>query len=184
MKRLVFALASVVMAAALAAVGCSNAEENNGQKTGNPTDSPSPTPVNTPHVANPDDYDNSVTIIDGSVYGSPFNWLFFLGKAEAGHPAEIRIINKKPEAEDMFDLSCGADGYTLKTASGTETYSNLLSFTVTPPAGSAYSLAEVCVLSNEADISVEDFFGGTVPDAISIGDTTDKGIVIFTNYKI
>lgn len=154
--------------------------------SGGKTVSPSPTPAgqaaNTPHAAQPGDYDNSVTVTDGRLEGSAFNWEFFLGKSGAGRAAEITLISTVNGVKEEMLLTGGTGSFTLKRASGETTFTYLLSFTADFE-GESVSHAELCVLTDDPDLTAEAFFGGAVPTDARIGDVTEHGVVVYTDYR-
>ena len=44
-------------------------------------------------------------------------------------------------------------------------------------------MAEISVLTNNPDITIEEFFGGAVPEDARVGDVNGNGVVVFTDYK-
>ena len=175
-------LAAVLAAAMLA--GCSGKQNTpaDSYRTAAPSGATA-VPGNTPHAADPADYDNSVAVTDGKVEGSAFNWLYFKGKSGAGREAEIEINSTTNGQESHFTISGGPNGFTLNGDLGKAEYAYLLTFTADFADDPDVSSAEISVLTNDPDISAEDFFGGAVPADARIGDTTELGIVVFTDYR-
>ena len=173
MKKFCFALIALITAAVFVLVGCGG--RNNGQ--------PETTAEPTPRTADGTGYDNSVTITDGSVEGTSFNWQFFLGKTGAGRAAEIKIVAKNGGAAEEMNLSGGTGSFVFKRGESESTYTYLLSFTADFPASTKYSMAEISVITNDPDITIEQFFGGTVPENARVGDSNNNGVVVFTDYK-
>lgn len=182
MKRICMIVLAAVLAAAMLA-GCSG--KHVAPDENNKTSSPAATavPGNTPHAANPDDFDNSVSVTDGKVEGSAFNWLYFKGKSGAGREAEIEINSTTNGQTSSFTLTGGAGVFALDGDLGDAQYSYLLTFTADFPDDPDIASGEISVLTNDPDISAEDFFGGAVPSDARIGDTTELGIVVFTDYR-
>ena len=167
----------MLMAAVFVLSGCG------GKTPGKNNDTAAETVAPTPQYADGTGYDNSVEVVDGSVKGTAFNWQFFLGKSGAGRQAEIKIISTNGGSSEEMTLSGGKGDFTLKRDSGELTYTYLLSFTADFPASDKYSMAEICVLTNDPGISLEQFFGGSVPENARIGDTNSVGVIVFTDYK-
>ncbi len=182
MKRLFIIILAAALAAALftGCMGKQNRPSGNGSESGAKTTAQ---PDNTPHAADPQDYDNSVMVTDGRVDGSAFNWLFFKGKSGAGRAAEIQIVSVVNGESRQLVLNGGSEGFKLTGDMGEASYAYLLTFTADFPEDSEVSSAEISVLTNDPDISAEDFFGGAVPADVRIGDTTELGMVIFTDYR-
>ena len=132
MKRICMIVLAAVLAAAMLA-GCSG--KHVAPDENNKTSSPAATavPGNTPHAANPDDFDNSVSVTDGKVEGSAFNWLYFKGKSGAGREAEIEINSTTNGQTSSFTLTGGAGVFALDGDLGDAQYSYLLTFTADFP---------------------------------------------------
>lgn len=136
-------------------------------------------PDNTPFTADGSGYDNSVRIVDGSVSGSSFNWEFFVGKSGAGRLAQITIISSVNGSEERMTLEGGLGEFTLERAGERTTYPYLVSFTADLASGTA----NLCVITDNPEISAEDFFGGAVPSDARVGDAYGHGVVVFTDYR-
>ena len=183
MKRIYPVIIAVIIAAAFVCTGCFGKNNNNGGKT--PADQPgnvTAAPENTPHTAD-GDYDNSVAVNEGRVEGSSFNWLYFKGKSGAGRPAQITINSTVGGVTESMLLSGGMDGFILNRASGELKYKYLLTFTCDFAEGATVNSVEISVLTDDPELSAEDFFGGPVPENARIGDMTDRGVVVFTDYR-
>ncbi|MBQ1520483.1 MAG: hypothetical protein IIZ56_03305, partial [Clostridia bacterium] len=85
MKKYCLAIIAVLTAFVFVFAGCGG--QNGGKNNGGASVTVAPTP----QIADGTGYDNSVTITDGAVNGTSFNWQFFLGKSGAGRSAEIGI---------------------------------------------------------------------------------------------
>ena len=120
-------------------------------------------------------YDNSVKIVEGTVSGSRFNWEFFVGKSNAGKPASITIIKSEGDKDELMTLDGVAGSYTFRRASTESVYSALVRFTS--------GESDIFVLCNDPSMTAESFFGGGFPDNARVGDTTDAGVVVFTDYR-
>ncbi len=121
------------------------------------------------------EYDNSVKIVEGTVSGSRFNWEFFVGKSNAGKPASITIIKSEGDKDELMTLDGVAGSYTFRRASTESVYSALVRFTS--------GESDIFVLCNDPSMTAESFFGGGFPDNARVGDTTDAGVVVFTDYR-
>lgn len=177
MKRFFWIMIAVLTAAVLVLSGCGGKDTNkSGDKAGDVTPAPSL------QIADGTGYDNSVVIADGSVEGTAFNWQFFLGKSGAGRAAEIKITSKNGGSSEDMMLTGGKGSYTLTRGSNEQTFTYLLSFTADFPASTTYSMAEISVITNNPDITIEQFFGGVVPEDVRVGDSNENGVVVFVNY--
>ncbi len=175
MKRFYWIMLAVLTAAVFVLSGCGGRAVDGSKAENDPTPGPSL------QIAT-GDYDNSVAITDGSVEGTSFNWQFFLGKSGANRAAEIKIICKNGGSSEEMTLSGGKGSFTLKRGDKEQTYTYLLSFTSDFPASTKYSMAEISIITNNPDLTIEQFFGGSVPEDARVGDSNDNGVVVFTNY--
>lgn len=177
MKKYCLAIIAVLTAFVFVFAGCGG--QNGGKNNGGASVTVAPTP----QIADGTGYDNSVTITDGAVNGTSFNWQFFLGKSGAGRSAEIKLIVENGGSKEEMDLKGGNGSFTLKRGNNESTYTYLLSFTADFPASTEHSMAEISVLTNNPDITIEEFFGGAVPEDARVGDVNGNGVVVFTDYK-
>lgn len=178
MKKLVFAAAAALIAAALSFTACT------GRHTSpKPTGSPEPvTQAPSPTTADGSNYDSSAEFSNGTLNGGSFNWLYFVGKTGANRPAHITLHSVDEGVSKEYEISFVPGTFTVTEGANTYEYTSLISFTADFAEGE-YTMAEISVLTDDPYITAETFFGGAVPQDVRIGDMTDYGMVVFINYK-
>lgn len=132
-----------------------------------------------PKIADGTDYDNSVVIENGALSGSAFNWEFFVKKASANLAAKVVIIVKNGDSSATYAISYSDRSYMLDDGVSVSVYKYLAVFEANL-SGGTYSVG---VLSDKEGVTLEEFFGGSVPGEVSVGMSTDAGTVVFAYKK-
>ncbi|MBO4849217.1 MAG: hypothetical protein J5586_08720 [Clostridia bacterium] len=175
MKRILCLTMIILMAAALVC-GCSGSSGQHGVKPSPTPRTSTPSPVQT---ANPKSYEYSITVKDGTVEGSTFNWQFFLAKVMANKPGELLIVNDANGERTEYLLSFRGGAFTVSGPDGEKSYGHIVTETAELETGSA----DIAILTDDASLTAESFFGGAVPQDIAVGYSNESGMVIFVDRK-
>lgn len=174
MKRSILMIIAALTFAAVLFSGCVNA--SSGIKPGAKV-----TVKPTAQIADGSGYENITVFENGAVKRGDFNWRFFLSKVSAGMNANVTIRHTESGKDYKISFANGAfsvdDGDTITVFKHLVTYSREL------PETSAFSQVEIGILTNDPGMTPEKFFGGDVPDGVSIGLKGTESVLVFAAYK-
>lgn len=178
MKRFFCLLAAAFL---LLAAGCA---KNNTTEPVDVTE-PSPTPYVRPAdsgnskknegAAERYEAEHAVILVDGRLDGSSYYWDLFLNKARNGLPGSVKIIDYEGEEKTVCEITKKSSGYTLKKDGVETAYSALAVFETAVSSGKLV----IGVLTNTEGLTASAFFGGSVPEDLTLGFTNDMGTVVY-----
>ncbi|MBO4562131.1 MAG: hypothetical protein J5772_00805 [Clostridia bacterium] len=175
------ALCLIIAAAAIFACGC--AKRPSGEHGASPSPTPKTAATEAANTQDNKNYDNAVTIVDGVVTAGSFDWQFFLAKVVANKAGDIRIISTAKGATTDRLLSFTGGAFTVSGAGGEREFGHIVKDTIELPAGGTYTSAEVCILTDDAELTAEGFFEGLDPAEAYVGLEKDGGMVIFVSFE-
>lgn len=169
----------ILAAALLLTAGCGKKGSGESGPTPTPGDAARPTQY-VVQTADWDNYDNSVKFVDGKLAGSSFNWDYFYGKAKAGYAADLMISVSENGAERTLELSYANGTYSLSEEGSVGIFGRLAEFEAELSSGAE---ARFFVLTDAAELTASDYFGGAMPENAAPGFENAKGIVVFVKNK-
>jgi hypothetical protein len=186
MKKMICILAAASM---LFAVGCSGRGNVDEDIVPIGSDEPAVTaPVSTQDAAStpaPVDIadENAVCFENGVFTRGAFNWNYFYAKTRAKMNAQVRILNARAGGTEDMLLKFENGAYVLVSGGQSARYGYLTGGTFDMPESSGYKTADVYILTDDAGMTVEAFFGGSIPADITLDYTTAAGRVIFFSFS-
>lgn len=185
MKRILCILAAVGM---MFAVGCRHADQGEDVVSivseSPAATAPAETEKSVPTPAPVDMTDENAVCFDNGVFvkGS-FNWEFFFAKTRARMNARVRILNARDGGVEDMNLVFEDGAYTLTMGAENVRYACLTGGEFDMPEASGLASAKIYILTDDPGMTVEAFFGGSIPADVALGYTTASGTVIFVAYK-
>ena len=183
MKRTICLLAALMM---LLAAGCTHTEPDDEvvsitSETPAATQPASAEDTPAPTAAPVDISDDSAVCFENGVFASgSFNWNFFFAKTRARMNGEVRILNVTENGVEDMKLRFADGSYTLTKGAESVSFNALVGGTYEVASGGS---ADIYVLTDDPDMTVEDFFGGSIPEGITLGYFTASGRVVYVAYS-
>ena len=183
MKRTICLLAALMM---VFAAGCTQSKPDD-DVVSLATDTPAATqPASAddtpaPTAAPVDISDDSAVCFQNGVFASgSFNWNYFFAKTRARMNSEIRILNVTENGVEDMKLRLADGSYTLTNGAESVSFNALVGGTYEVASGGT---ADIYVLTDDPDMTVENFFGGSIPEGITLGWSTASGRVVYVAYN-
>ena len=134
-----------------------------------------------PTAAPIDISDDSAVCFENGVFTSgSFNWNFFFAKTRARINCEIRILNATANGVEDMRLRFSDGSYTLTNGAESVSYNALVGGTYELASGGT---ADIYILTDDPDMTVENYFGGSIPEGISLGYFAASGRVVYVAYS-
>ena len=185
MKRLLYAAAALIM---LFAAGCAgnagDTKQGSAKENGSVVDVGGTEATAVPaKIPESSIVGNTVRIVDGRLDGTNYYWEFFMSKVSLGMSGKLDISAEYGGAAEVYKLSFVNNGFTLAYGDAKLSYAELVTFEEKAPEGSGAAKLALGILTNEASLTAEGFFGGEIPADVRVGYKTEKGMVIYAVFS-